>query len=149
MTTPTIAPRPVPLPFPDPSDKGMQFFNRYGVDLTTLGIEEDTALLMLGHVPPMRAVAAASLHARREWGERNIEDSWGSTFADALAHVRWMWAVSVGMCEDSGDCGYEEDGYCERCQTVADGGWWLDYVDGPGQHPNARPVTIYDLRGRL
>jgi hypothetical protein len=119
------------LGFPDPARDGFEA-RFYGVWVTE--ISDGATLLLLGHVPLLKAVAVGSRYAASWWGWANVADSYEDTLSDVAGWVRWEWAVRSGQCSV---CDRGGDSYDCQC---SEGSWWLRWVDDESV-PGAFPVT--------
>lgn len=102
---------------------------------------EDGDIVMLGHVPDRRAVAAANALARRVTGSCNLLDDRREKYATAVLGLRRIHAVLLTACEHPAD--HVDGEQCVRCAEIRESGWWLRWSAAASQEPGAFPVTVW------
>lgn len=122
-----------------PPLEGMDYY--YGLWVTSLG--DDESLIVAGHPPLMRAVAAMNCYSRLRIGLKDLTDGDKTTLAVIASMVEYRWAVRQTH-EDCSDRerDLEADGqhWCAMCEAIDDS-WWI--VLHETEQPNSFPVTVW------
>lgn len=107
--------------------------------LWVAGLGEDGDLLVAGHHPLMRAVAALNSYSRRNLGWTNLADDRTTTLDDIAPAIEQRWATqqTYADCDDREDEG--PDHQCPMCCALDDGNWWIAIHNE--ERPGSFPIT--------
>ncbi len=135
------------------------FDTHYRVRISCVG--DDGDMVMLGHVPPRRAIAAVRAYLRRLLGNQiEVDDQlnhrlgripWVREFArthdadDMFTPGQHRWATLVRTCDRWPVCrdpGHE-CGTPAPCETIATYPWWITWDGVTADTPDAFPITYW------
>lgn len=143
-----------------PTLPDLQWFETYyGVQISCIGDAGD--MVMLGHIPPRRAIAVVRAYLRRLLGvQAEVDDQLGSRLgrdpadrkraadrgiADVHAPGVHRWAVLLRCCTRWPVCRNtgEHCGEPASCEEIASYPWWISTDDVDADTPDAFPITYW------